>query len=45
MITYKIRKRGCLVKFNLTSTQQNFYNKNFDFDKTLWNFGAIQIFH
>ena len=32
------------MKFNLTSSQVNFYNKNFTLDHQIWNQGVMEIF-
>ena len=32
------------MKFNLTPSQMNFYNKNFTLDSQIWNQGVMQIF-
>ncbi len=32
------------MKFNLTSSQKNFYNKNFTLDSQIWNQGVMEIF-
>ena len=32
------------MKFKLTSSQMNFYNKNFTLDSQIWNQGVMQVF-
>ncbi|MBQ4644214.1 MAG: amino acid adenylation domain-containing protein [Clostridia bacterium] len=32
------------MKFKLTSSQMNFYNKNFNLDSQIWNQGVMEIF-